>query len=101
MTESTPSRQSANRIGQHLKSGLTNYIDHWQEWIVPTLVAGAFVVVSIFCCWFPYLIVVGPVTSGMYAMYIGLIFTMPIMFSIIVSVYDERFKHIAFRGEHE
>ena len=54
MAESTPSRQSANRIGQHLKSGLTNYIDHWQEWIVPTLVAGAFVVVSIFCCWFPY-----------------------------------------------
>jgi membrane-anchored glycerophosphoryl diester phosphodiesterase (GDPDase) len=28
---------------------------------------------------------------GLYAMYIGLIFTMPIMFSIIMSVYDERF----------
>ena len=44
----------------------SNYVDHWQEWIAPTLVAGITLLVAIFCCWFPYLIVVGPVTCGMY-----------------------------------
>jgi len=62
----SPSRDSAKRIGQHLKEGFSNYTGHWQEWMAPMLVAGAVVIVSVLCCWLPYLIVVGPITCGLY-----------------------------------
>jgi hypothetical protein len=62
----SPSRQAADRIAQHLKRGLSGYFDHWQEWLVPVLVAGALVVVSSVCCLLPYLIVDGPISCGLY-----------------------------------
>ena len=48
------SRESADRIGRHIKHGFTNYIDHWQEWIVPMLVAGVSIVLSMLCCYIPF-----------------------------------------------
>ena len=29
------SRESANRIGRHIKGGFLNYTNHWQEWMPP------------------------------------------------------------------
>ncbi|NQT15470.1 MAG: hypothetical protein HQ582_22120, partial [Planctomycetes bacterium] len=63
----TPSRQSAKRIGDLIKRSFLNYVDHWQEWIVPTVVAGAIAVVSFCCCWVPSIFVMGPVACGLYA----------------------------------
>ncbi len=62
----TPSRKSANRIGDHVKRGFSNYLDHWQEWIKPTLVAAAIAVASVFCCCVPSFFLLGPIYCGLY-----------------------------------
>ncbi|MFT7640219.1 MAG: hypothetical protein ACI9G1_001959 [Pirellulaceae bacterium] len=63
----SPSRESAQRIGRHLKRSYSSYIDSWQEWILPTLIAGFIFVCSMFCCIVPYLFVIGPLSCGFYA----------------------------------
>jgi len=62
----SPSRESADRIGHHIKESFFNYLDHWQEWIIPTLVATIIAIVSFFCCCVPYFFVLGPVSCGLY-----------------------------------
>ncbi|NQU24462.1 MAG: glycerophosphoryl diester phosphodiesterase membrane domain-containing protein [Candidatus Nealsonbacteria bacterium] len=62
----SPSRESANRIGRHISLGFQNYIDHWQEWILPMLLASAIAILSMLCCWLPYFLVLGPITCGLY-----------------------------------
>jgi hypothetical protein len=74
----SPSRESANRIGQHLKEGFSNYTSHWQEWMPPILVAGAVVIASFLCCWLPYFFVVGPITCGLYGCAISAIRNGPV-----------------------
>ena len=74
----SPSRDAANRIGGHIKGGFLNYLDHWQEWILPMLVAAVVVIASFLCCWFPYLLVAGPVVCGLYGCAIGAMRNRPV-----------------------
>jgi uncharacterized membrane protein len=64
---SSPSRESARRVGQHLKRSWQNFLDHWQEWLGPMLIAAAIVITALLCCLFPHWLVVGPITCGLYA----------------------------------
>jgi len=64
---SSPSRESTRRVGQHLKRGWQNFLDHWQEWLGPMLIAAAIVIAALLCCLFPHWLVVGPITCGLYA----------------------------------
>lgn len=65
-TEVSKSRQAAERIGRHFKLSFDNYLDHWQEWIVPMLIAALIGLASLMCCGLPHLFVVGPLTCGLY-----------------------------------
>lgn len=79
MSESqSPSRESANRIGRHIKGGFFNYTNHWQEWIPPVLVAALVVIVSFVCCCLPYFLVVGPIVCGLYGCAISAIRNGPV-----------------------
>ena len=62
----SPSRRSTDRIGDHVKRAFRNYMDHWQEWIVPMVIAAGIVVLSFTCCFVPSLLVMGPITCGLY-----------------------------------
>ncbi len=62
----SPSRRSADRIGDHVKRAFRSYMDHWQEWIVPMVIAAGIVVLSLTCCFVPSLLVIGPITCGLY-----------------------------------
>lgn len=81
---SSPSRESARRVGQHIKRGWQNFLDHWQEWMGPMLIAAA--IASIIT------------VLGMYIMYVGLIATIPLGLTILVSVYEERYGGKASDG---
>lgn len=74
----SPSRESASRIGRHIKGGFLNYINHWQEWMPPVLVAALVVIVSFVCCFLPYLLVVGPIVCGLYGCAISAIRNGPV-----------------------
>jgi len=60
------SRQSADRFAAHFKRAIDNYKDHWQEWIVPMLVAGVVTFTSWMLCCLPYLLAIGPLVCGLY-----------------------------------
>lgn len=60
------SRQTADRVIAHFKRSFDNYLDHWQEWIVPMLIAGLVLLAAYLCCILPYLFVMGPLTCGLY-----------------------------------
>jgi hypothetical protein len=62
----SPSRQAADRIGAYISQGFTNYFAHWQEWIVPMIVAIVVMVGASLCCLLPYFLVFGPVQCGLY-----------------------------------
>jgi hypothetical protein len=62
----SPSRQAADRIGAYISQGFTNYFAHWQEWIVPMIVAIVVLIGASLCCLLPYFFVVGPVGCGLY-----------------------------------
>ena len=91
--DSTPSRESAKRIGDQIKRGFRNYVDHWQEWIVPTLVAGAIAAVSFCCCWAPAIIVMGPVTCGLYACALAALRNRPVDANLLARGW-ERFRAV-------
>jgi len=60
------SRQAADRIIGQFRRSWDNYLDHWQEWIVPALIVGLIAMASIFCCGLPYLLLMGPLFCGLY-----------------------------------
>ena len=65
--DQSPSRQSFDRIVEHIKHGFANYADHWQEWIGPMLIAAVFMIAALSCCVFPYFLAMGPITTALYA----------------------------------
>jgi hypothetical protein len=77
MPESS-SRESAKRIGEHIKESFSNYTGHWQEWMPPILVAAVVVIAAVVCCWLPYFIVAGPIACGLYGCAISAIRSGPV-----------------------
>jgi hypothetical protein len=54
-------------FGRYFSVGFQVYFQRWRDWIVPMLVAALVMLAAIVCCYFPALLVAGPLACGLYA----------------------------------